>query len=690
MRFRFLFCFIALILVVLPVASFGADAVGDRRVALVIGNNDYQHAKKLDNAVADAQAFRRELETRGFDVVYRENANRRTMNSAMEEFMGKLSTDTVGMIFYSGHGVQINGANYLVPTDLLAKVPADFVYDAVDLSKLIDRVAKTQAKFSLAVIDACRDNPFQGNGRDIGGTRGLVAPTGDATGVMIVYSAGANQKALDRLGETDRNPNGLFTREFLKAIRVPGLTVQEAVNQIKATVISQAKSVGYVQTPAIYDQSVGTFYFTPGKAPAPVAKLEQQTLQQAVQTVDPSVMELEFWNGIKDRNSKEEFSAYLEQYPQGRFAPLARARMLTITRQVSADSASADKVAADKAAADRATSAKVLADKAAAERVAADKAAADKIASEKLAADKLAADKAASEKRVLPVAGQTIKDCADCPEMVVIPAGSFLMGAPATEKDRQEDEGPAHQVRISYSLALGKHELTRGEFSRFATASGYKTEAERSQSCAAWDGKAWAYDASKNWRNPGFPQTDSHPVVCVSWNDAQAYLTWLNEKAPGKGFRLPSEAEWEYAARAGQGTARFPWGDDLDYSQICSYANSMDITGTAQVPGVNWKVASCIDRHARTAPAGSFKANAFGLFDTHGNVWEWVQDVWHENYQGAPGDGSAWLSGGDQAGRVIRGGSWSNNPRALRSASRLRHALNFSFIDAGMRIARTH
>ena len=112
MRFRVLFCFIALILVVLPVASFGADTVGDRRVALVIGNNDYQHAKKLDNAVADAQAFRRELEARGFDVVYRENANRRTMNSAMEEFMGKLSTDTVGMIFYSGHGVQINGANY--------------------------------------------------------------------------------------------------------------------------------------------------------------------------------------------------------------------------------------------------------------------------------------------------------------------------------------------------------------------------------------------------------------------------------------------------------------------------------------------------------------------------------------------------------------------------------------------------
>ena len=691
MRFRVLFCFIALILVVLPVASFGADTVGDRRVALVIGNNDYQHAKKLDNAVADAQAFRRELETRGFDVVYRENANRRTMNSAMEEFMGKLSTDTVGMIFYSGHGVQINGANYLVPTDLLAKVPADFVYDAVDLGKLIDRVAKTQAKFSLAVIDACRDNPFQGNGRDIGGTRGLVAPTGDATGVMIVYSAGANQKALDRLGETDKNPNGLFTREFLKAIRVPGLTVQEAVNQIKATVIAQAKSVGYVQTPSIYDQSVGTFYFTPGKAPAPVAKLEQQTVQQVVQTVDPVVMELEFWNGIKDRNSKDEFSAYLEQYPQGRFAPLARARMLTITRQVSADNAAADKVATDKAAVDRATSAKVLADKAAAERVAADKAAADKMASDKLAADKLAADKAAAEKRVVPVAGQTIKDCADCPEMVVIPAGSFMMGSPDIEKGRQPDgrEGPVHEVRIGYPYALGKHELTRGEFSRFAAASGYKTEAERTNGCAEWDGKAWVLDASKNWRNPGFPQTDSHPVVCVSWNDAQAYLTWLNKKVPGKGFRLPSEAEWEYAARAGQGTALYPWGDDAGNSKICGFANGMDTIGKAQVP-VPWSAASCGDGYAYTAPAGSFKANDFGLYDMHGNAWEWVQDVWHKNYQGAPRDGSAWVNGGDQARRVLRGGAWDFDPGSLRSANRDRSAPINRDGSTGIRIARTH
>ena len=283
MHFRFLFCFIASILVVLPVASSAADAAGDRRVALVIGNNDYQYAKKLDNAVADAQAFRRELEARGFQVVYRENANRRAMNGAMEEFVGKLSTDAIGLIYYSGHGVQINGANYLIPTDLSAKGASDFAYDAVDLTKLVDRVSQTQAKFALAVIDACRDNPFQGTGRDIGGSRGLVAPSGNASGVMVVYSAGANQKALDRLSDVDRNPNGLFTREFLKAMRIPGLTVQEAVNQIKMSVIAQAKSVGHVQTPAIYDQSVGTFVFTPGAPPAPVQAVQSSAEATRVQ-----------------------------------------------------------------------------------------------------------------------------------------------------------------------------------------------------------------------------------------------------------------------------------------------------------------------------------------------------------------------------------------------------------------------
>jgi len=295
----------------------------------------------------------------------------------------------------------------------------------------------------------------------------------------------------------------------------------------------------------------------------------------------------------------------------------------------------------------------------------------------------------------LTAAGQIIKDCADCPKMVVIPAGSFRMGSPDSEKGRfeyegYEGEGPVHEVRIGYAFALGKHELTRGEFSRFVAASSYKTEAERNNGCLAWDGKGWDKDASKNWRNPGFAQADSHPVVCISWNDAQAYLTWLNGRVSGKGFRLPTEAEWEYAARAGQGTARYPWGDDPSYSRICDFANGMDANGKARVPNVTWPAASCSDGHAYTAPAGSFKANAFGLYDMHGNVAEWVQDVWHRHYKDAPSDGSALVHGGDQARRVVRGGSWNAIPGNLRSADRGSLAPDDPNNHTGMRIARTN
>jgi formylglycine-generating enzyme required for sulfatase activity len=284
------------------------------------------------------------------------------------------------------------------------------------------------------------------------------------------------------------------------------------------------------------------------------------------------------------------------------------------------------------------------------------------------------------------------KDCADCPELVLLPKGSFVMGSPDSEKDRDNDEGPTRTVSISKAIAVGRYEVTRAEFARFVTDSQYKTEAERSKGCAAWDGKAWTYDAARNWRDPGFKQAEDqdHPVVCVSWNDTQEYLKWLNKKAPGKNFRLLSEAEWEYAARAGQGAKRFPWGDDLDYTKMCAFANGLDETAKVQVPGASgWMTSNCSDGYAYTAPVNALQPNAFGLMHMHGNALEWVQDVWHENYTGAPTDGTAWEAGGDSARRVLRGGSWYYIPRDLRSAYRIRYTPDYRYYYAGFRIART-
>src|SRR5579859_3700452 len=259
-----------------PSGAQGQSKPGERRIALIIGNNNYQYAPTLGNAVADARAMRREIEARGFKTVYRENATRRAMNDAVEEFLGMLSTDAVGLVYFSGHGVQIRSANYLIPTDLQADKEADVVYDGLELGRLLDRMAQVQPRFSLVVVDACRDNPF--HGRSIGGSRGLAPPSSNAEGVMVVYAAGANQEALDSLSADDTDPNGLFTREFIRAMRKPGLNVQDMISEVKLAVIQKAKSVGHVQTPAVYDQSVGTFVFSQaGSVAKPAMPVAEET-----------------------------------------------------------------------------------------------------------------------------------------------------------------------------------------------------------------------------------------------------------------------------------------------------------------------------------------------------------------------------------------------------------------------------
>lgn len=349
--------------------------------------------------------------------------------------------------------------------------------------------------------------------------------------------------------------------------------------------------------------------------------------------------EADAWSLAQKRGSLAAVEAFLKEFPSGRFAPQARV-MLADLRSIKPESVSQPLTAAATAQG--------------------------------------------------PRPGQAVKDCAACPELVLLPTGSFVMGSPDGEKDRDGDEGPTRSVRIDRTIAVGRNEVTRGEFWQFVTAAGYKTEAEKAQGCAAWDGKEWKYDAARYWRNPGFEQGDDHPVVCVSWNDAQAYLRWLNTQVPGRNYRLLSEAEWEYAARAGQGASRFPWGDDPDYSEMCRFSNGADETAKKKIPGAGgWLVSKCSDAYAYTAPISTLQPNAFGLYHMHGNAWEWVQDQYSENYQGAPTDGRAWEIGGDASRRVLRGGSWGYNPRYLRSAYRSRGAPDIRDGNSGFRVART-
>ena len=232
-------------------------------------------------------------------------------------------------------------------------------------------------------------------------------------------------------------------------------------------------------------------------------------------------------------------------------------------------------------------------------------------------------------------------------EMMAIPAGTFRMGD--LSGDGYDSEKPVHSVTVP-AFNMGRYEVTVGQFRRFVEATGYRTEAERNtdgnQGCTVSTGGGWESTAGTSWRNPGFSVGDNHPVVCVSWNDAEAFVKWLNGKAGGD-FRLPTEAEWEYAVRAGSST-KYHFGNNE--SQLCRYGNHAD-SGT----DFGWKNESCSDGVGkRTAEVGRYQPNSFGLYDMHGNVSEWVEDCWNDSYAGAPSDGRAWTQG-DCSQRVIRG-----------------------------------
>ena len=250
--------------------------------------------------------------------------------------------------------------------------------------------------------------------------------------------------------------------------------------------------------------------------------------------------------------------------------------------------------------------------------------------------------------------GKTFRDCTGCPEMVVVPAGTFNMGSNASEESRGDDEGPVHQVTISVPFAVSKYEVTFSEWDACIAAGG----------CGGYrpDDEGWG--------------RGNRPVINVSWEDANEFVRWLSSETSKK-YRLLSESEWEYVARAGT-TGPFHFGstistDQANYDGDYTYGNGRE--------GVY---------RGKTVQVGSFPSNRFGLHDMHGNVWEWVEDCSHSDYRGAPTDDSAWTSGGDCDKRVLRGGSWFNGPGVLRAAFRFWYVAGFRDSSGfGFRVART-
>ncbi|WP_206955956.1 formylglycine-generating enzyme family protein [Trinickia acidisoli] len=281
---------------------------------------------------------------------------------------------------------------------------------------------------------------------------------------------------------------------------------------------------------------------------------------------------------------------------------------------------------------------------------------------------------------------EKFQDCDTCSEIIVLPAGKYMMGATEEEfrsvkskyKVMYGDEVPRHEEHVA-SFAMAKFAVTRGQFAWFAKETGFQ-----GKGCEIFNGKTWVNDANANWQNPGFKQTEDDPVTCVSWDDAQKYIAWLNSKlkeAAETAYRLPTETEWEYAARAGTVTAAY-WGNDPQ--EQCQYENARDESARFLDSAIDH--ASCTDGYVYTAPVGSFKPNPWGLYDMLGNTSQWVQDCSRLGYYGPV---NLSLSPNACKYRALRGTSWAGVPASVRSAMRAGMPENTRDSHYGFRLARS-
>ena len=690
-------CLLFAMLAVFSVLGLVRGAVAaESRVALVIGNAGYQHAKSLLNPGNDASAVAERLRGLGFSVVeLRSDLDYARMRQALLTFRRAAEGADIAALFYAGHGIEVDGRNYLVPVDARLASAVDAEFEAVPLDLALTAVSGAR-KLRLVILDACRDNPFQARmasdtrsvGRSVGRGLARVEPTANT---LVVYAAKAGSVAAD--GDGRHSP---FTSALLEHLGEQGVEIDFTFRKVRDAVLA---STSNRQEPFIYGSlSAEKFYLLP-PVPAP------STPSTAAATppppmgsgFDPRALELAFWESIKDSERASDFEAYLAQYPTGVFAALAASRVVALKeRQVaslppaatvappapalsvvdlddsyvtvktanlraepSTDAAKAGTLPPDtlvQATGKLADGSWVRVAHAggaawvwgplvepvdAGEHAAWSRASGGDASAVEgflkahprgryaVAAEaRLAALRAPTPQAppATPVVGtfpqtasrrpgEVFRDCGECPEMVVIPAGEFMMGSPDSEPGRDADEGPLRRVRIGYPLAVGKFEVTFAEWDACVSAGGCNHRPN-----------------DKGWGR------GSRPVVVVNWGDAQAYVKWLS-RTTGQRYRLLSESEWEYAARAGTTTPL--------------HTGSRITTAQANFSG------------NQTVPVGRFGANLFGLHDMHGNVWEWVEDCWNRSYAGAPSDGSAWRSG-ECSRRVLRGGSWVLGPTSLR------------------------
>ena len=525
------------------------------------------------------------------------------------------------------------------------------------------------SEFRLVVLDACRENPFltsmkreEGSTRSIGRGLARAEPTGGGT--LLAYSAKEGTVALDGRGR-----HSPYTKALLRYLEEPGLEVGLMFRKVRDAVL---ESTGGDQEPFSYGSLTARgAYFVP---PTSQIAAGGTTVTSSTPAVG-SAVEVEYWktiNRIDDPATRlAALLDYKAKFPAGVYADLASIQIESSRKRTvsggSRQELSSEAVEAglgltrdDRRRIQRALTAEGfrpgrpdgLFGRRTRTAIAAWQAARGAKRTGFLNADGVKLLLAAAPKAERgPSVGERIRDCPACPELVVVPPGSFMMGSRSAEIGRFGDEGPVHRVTIQEPFAVGVYEVTFAQWDA----------CRRGKGCTHIpDDRGWG--------------RGTRPVINVSWKDAREYVRWLSRKT-GRRYRLLSESEWEYVARAGT-TTPFHYGSTISTAQANYNGNYAYGSGRK-------------GRYRKqTMLVGSFPANAFGLRDVHGNVREWVEDCRHRGYRGVPAGGSAWLRGGDCSRRVLRGGSWSNRPRNLRSAHRIGISAGSRFDNVGFRVAR--
>ena len=597
--------------------SWPVPAAAEKRVALVIANAAYIHAGELNNPRNDANDFAAALGRLGFTLVgghAQLDLDKAGMDRAARDFAEALVGADVGVFFYSGHGLQVSGVNYLVPVDARLTTAAALDFEMLRFD-LVQRTMERETQTNIMFLDACRNNPLARNlaratgakSVDIG--RGL-AVVESGVGTLISFATQPNNVALDGSGH-----NSPYTSALLKHIE----SSTEDLNGILISVRNDVRAAtANRQVPWENSALTGRFYFRTPVAPQP------PTI-----SLDPFAL---MWLTTRDTTSiavLEQFIQYAKQHDNSTpYILMARARIDELKEKQA--------VVVPPSRPPPAPS---------------------QVQPPPLSVLGAQALTAPQERTLKPK--DVFKECDRCPEMVVIPAGSFMMGSPRDEegrlygeKGRLPFEDPQHRVNISRLFAVGRFAITFDEW----------------EACVVDAGCNGYTPADEGWGRGRMP------VINVSWGDAKAYVTWLSRRT-GEAYRLLSESEREYVTRAGTVTP-FWWGRSASAEQA-----NYDATQTFAAGPVG-------ENRQKTVPVDSFSPNPWGLYQVHGNIWEWLEDCWNATYKGAPSDGSAWVTG-DCTNRNARGGSWAYAPKYMRSARKNTVLTDYRGNIHGFRVART-